>query len=270
MLSEGNWKSLITFYENQPWEKLQVLAARAQGVKTVGIQTTNFSRYYLSYALGKGERERMPLPDRIGSSGSSAHQLLLDCGSPAEVIKRCGALRYGDLLRGENRNGSNRLVREGQTQVLVVLSIDPVLSRHLLEGLAEAFPDGGEGDGLSFTIRPHPMYPVPASWVRFPAKMTGSGFTGFRESLSRCDLVLFTASTVGFEAQAEGKPALRYRSPRLFDVDDLYGSHLPVVTDSNLREAVLKPAAAHPDNLSWISDFFAPVDHGQLQEIFRW
>jgi surface carbohydrate biosynthesis protein (TIGR04326 family) len=174
MLVEGNWRNLITFYENQPWEKLQVLAARSQGVKTVGIQTTNFSRYHLSYALGKGEEERMPLPDRIGSSGSSAHQLLLDCGSPPAAIKQCGALRYGDLLQRAARNGPNGSARTGRTPVLVVLSIDPVLSRHLLEALGDAFPDGGGKEGLRFIIRPHPMYPVPGSWVRFPAELVPS------------------------------------------------------------------------------------------------
>ena len=276
MLSQGNWKCLVTFYENQPWEKLQVLAARTSGVKTIGLQMTTFSRYHLSYGLGKGEEERMPLPDRIGSSGSAAHQLLLDCGAPAAALKRCGALRYSDLLQRAGENGSNSSAQTGQIRVLVVLSIDPVLSRHLLEALAKAFPDGGESAGLRFTIRPHPMYPVPQSWIRFPAELVRSSFTDFRKSLAACDAVLFTASTVGFEAAAEGKLALRYRSPRLFDVDDLYGRNLPVATDSNLRAELLRqvkgnlPPVSQEATRRWISDFFAPVDPAGIAGLLRW
>ena len=276
MLSQGNWQSLITFYENQPWEKLQVLAARARGVKTLGLQTTTFSRYHLSYALGKGEQERMPLPDRIGSSGAGAHRLLLECGAPAATLKRFGALRYGDLLQRGGPNGANGSGRVGRAQVLVVLSIDPVLSRHLLEALGDSFPDGGAGEGLEFTIRPHPMCPIPQHWVRFPSAQVPSGFGDFRECLTGSSAVLFTASTVGFEAMAEGKPALRYRSPRLFDVDELYGPHLPIVSDSNLREDLLRQVRGEispeprEETRRWISDFFAPVDRAGMEELLRW
>lgn len=276
MLSSGNWKSLVTFYENQPWEKLQVLAARASGVKTIGFQMTTFSRYHLSYALGKGEEERMPLPDRIGSSGVSAHRLLLECGAPASSLKQCGALRYSNLLDRSQQSPPIPNAETGPVQILVVLSIDPVLSRHLLEALSNSFPDGGVREGLRFKIRPHPMCPIPSRWVRFPAALTPSDFSDFRESMNGSALILFTASMVGFEAAAEGKPVLRYRSPRLFDVDDLYGPNLPVATDSNLREELLRQvrsgfsSAPPEEERRWISDFFAPVNRAGMEELLRW
>ncbi len=274
MLSQGSWRYLIAFYENQPWEKLQVLSARAHGVKTVGIQTTHFSRYHLSYALGRGEEGRIPLPDWIGTSGPAAHQLLLDCGIPAPILRRCGALRYGHLVERLRHNLAQPSSGARRSNVLVVLSIDPVLSRHLLEALHHAFPDGGRADGLHFTIRPHPMHPIPRHWVRFPCTLIPSTFGNFQQDLESCGLMLFTASTVGFEALAEGKPALRYRSPRLFDLDDLYGSFLPVVTDSNLREMLLtqvqgkKSPFSREETLKFISDHFAPVDWEALAQLF--
>jgi len=274
MLSQGSWHSLVTFYENQPWEKLQVMAARAGSVRTVGIQTTNFSRYHLSYALGAGEETRVPLPDRIGSSGAAAHRLLLDCGIPSSLLNPCGALRYAHLSeqRSQNADGSDGAEL---SRVLVVLSIDPVLSRHLLEALQRAFPDGGAGDNLQFIIRPHPMYPIPKEWVRFPAILTPSAFTDFQKALSSCRIVVFTSSMVGFETLARGKTALRYRSPRLFDIDGMYGSFLPVVSDSTLAAELLRrvrtgsPPLDREESEKFLSEHFAPVNPDALAELFQ-
>jgi len=275
MLSQGNWRSLVTFYENQPWEKLQVLAGRSKGVRTVGIQTNLLSRFYLSYGLGRAEQDHPPLPDRIGCSGPAMHQLLMECGvSPASLIL-CGALRYPDLLERFSRNEPHQVSAEGRCRVLVVLPIDPVLARQLLEALRRAFPDGGEEAGLHFVIRAHPVYPIPKRWVEFPATWSETTFTNLQAQMSSCLIVLFTASTVGFEALAAGKRVIRYRSPRLFDLDEPYGMHLPVVSDANLRAELLahrdpRHAARSPKEMEQlIRSVFQAVDPDRLLDLFR-
>lgn len=275
MLSKGSWRHLITFYENQPWEKLQVLAARAKGVKTVGIQINTFSRFYLSYGLGLGEETRLPLPDTIGSSGEVPHRLLMEYGIPSSSIQLCGALRYPDLVERLSKPDPKAPSKTERSRILVVLPIDPVLTRHLLEALVQAFPDGGAEAGLHFVIRPHPIYPIPRSWVCLPATLAAATLTNLQENFSSCGLVLFTASTVGFEALAEGKAVLRYRSPRLFDLDEVYGTWIPVVSDSNLRAQLLacvqeeSLAYTREDAVRLISASFRPVDRKGLLALFR-
>lgn len=275
MLSKGSWRTLISFYENQPWEKLQVLAARAYSVKTVGIQVSLFSRFYLAHALGRGERERLPLPDLLGSSGEAARKIWVESGFPPASLKLCGALRYPDLAqRLLNRKRSLPKMEE-RSRVLVVLPIDPDLIRHLLGALAHAFPDGGAEEKIRFVIRPHPVYPIPRSWIPFPADLARSTPTNLKETLASCGVVLFAGSTVGLEALAEGKLVLRYRSPRLFDLDDSYGNLLPVVSDSDLRAQLLAhvrgeaPPCNQEEAARLVSDYFPPVDREQLLALFH-
>lgn len=275
MLSKGSWRTLISFYENQPWEKLQVLAARASGVRTVGIQVSLFSRFYLPHALGRGEQERLPLPDLLGSSGEAARRLWEESGFPASSLRLCGALRYPDLAeRTRSRNPAPPKAEE-RSRVLVVLPIDPELTRHLLDALARAFPDGGAADGLRLRIRAHPVEPMPRDWVQFPATIAETTSTNLQEDLSACGVVLFAGSTVGLEALAEGKVVLRYRSPRLFDLDDSYGVLLPVVSDRDLRTQLLAHVrgeargCAPEDAMRLIRDYFQPVDSGELLALFH-
>jgi surface carbohydrate biosynthesis protein (TIGR04326 family) len=275
MLSKGSWKYLISFYENQPWEKLQVLAARAAGIKTVGIQGSLFSRFYLAHALGKGEEERLPLPDLLGSSGEAARKIWVESGFPPASLKLCGALRYPDLAQRLLNRESSPPQNGERSRILVVLPIDPDLIRHLLGALGSAFPDGGAKEKIRFLIRRHPVYPVPRSWIPFPAELARTTSTNLRQDLASCGVVLFAGSTVGLEALAEGKVVLRYRSPRLFDLDDSYGNLLPVVSDSDLREQLLAhvrgelPPCNQEEAARLVSDYFSPVDREQLMTLFH-
>ena len=274
VLSEGDWRMLVTFYENQPREKLQVLAARSAGVRTVGIQANLLSRYYFSFGLGKTQGH-LPIPDRIGSSGQAMHQFLLEFGVPASSLVLCGAVRYADLLERFAKAQSRPVIeRKGPRKVLVVLPIDPLLSRHLLEALNRAFPQGGEEAGLHFVIRAHPVHSIPKSWVRFPAGWSETTFTNLQEELRSCDAVLFTASTVGLEALAAGKTVVRYQPPRLLDLDEPYDPQVPVVRDDHFRAELLAHLKAGRSGYSpveteqLIRSVFQPVDRDRLLELF--
>lgn len=274
MLAIGSWRCLVASYENQPWEKLQVLAARTHGLRSVAVQVNPFSRFWLCYGVGEGERGRMPLPDVIGNSGEAAHRLLAECGTPASSLRLCGTLRYpgfAERLATAHPPAPEYLRR----RVLVALPIDAVLTRHLLEALNRAFPNGGREEGLRFRIRPHPMCPVRKGWIRFPADVSSGSFTNLQQDLDSCGTVLFAASTVGFEALAQGKTVLRYRSPRLYDLDENCGPHLPVVSDPDLRAGLLAcvreglTADERESALAEISDFFEPVDPEAMRSLFQ-
>jgi len=242
MLSSGPYRLIVTFYENQPWEKMAALAAKeTQGVRLLAIQNAIFSRYHLAFFLGKGEAERMPLPDAICTSGPQARDLLIEGGHRPERLGLCGSIRYPHLAHGAGKEPA-ALPPAPASEILVTLPIDRTFAQDLLAALGRAFPDGGQAEGIRFHIRPHPICPFKQEEIGFPAQTLSSGFGNFQDALKRCGLVLFAGSTAGFEAMALGRRAIRYRAELMLDVDESYGDSCPVATEQTLRSTVLKQA----------------------------
>ncbi len=282
LLSRGSWGPVIFSYENQPWEKLTVLAARRHGASTCGIQTAILSPDYLPYALGKEEETRIPLPDSVLTSGPYARRVLAEGGMPSERLQICGAIRYQALVKAATNLKSVPGTISGtvpgtalRSRVLVVLPIHPPVCEDLLEAIRRAFPDGGKADGLELTVRPHPLYAAGAARLRFPARVLPSSFRDIGEALADCGLVLFAGSTVGFEAMAQGVPALRYRPETTLDVDlDVYGDAVPLCGERDLREALLGLIRRGPP-LGWeertrerVLQLFAPFNARGVREAF--
>ncbi|MBI1952757.1 MAG: hypothetical protein HYS41_01370 [Candidatus Omnitrophica bacterium] len=273
LLEKGNWRWVVYSYENQPWEKLLVLAAQAHGVRTAAYQAIILSEFYLPYFLGKGEAQRMPLPDIIFTSGPYGHRLLQAGGIPPGKLRLTGSIRYRELSSDEALGacqGNGRQPRGGN--ILVALPIDPPMAAHLLEALRLNFPGGGQEEGLRFWIRHHPLHPIRASEIRFPARLLPADFTDLKRDLKEADLVLFTASSVGFQALAMGKRVVNYRSGQLLDVGGVYPHSVPMATDTNLRQVVLEEVGnlSSPKSDSsrpWVTQVFSPYDPQRVQSV---
>ena len=145
----------------------------------------------------------------------------------------------------------------------------------LLEAVRRAFPDGGKGDGIEFYLRPHPLYAAGASRAGFPVTVLPSSFRDVGEALGQCGLVLFTGSTVGFEAIAAGRPALRYRPETTLDVDkEVYGEALPSCGERDLKEKLLglarqgPPAGWETKARGQVLQLFAPFNITAVKEPF--
>lgn len=261
---------VVTFFENQPWEKLAAVAARRNGTRLVGIQTSLFSRYMLSYPLGSGEADRMPLPDVICTSGPAAQKLLIEGSHSPERLRMCGSVRYRHLHRD---NGSQKLPPASRREILVILSIDRTLSLHLLSATRRAFPDGGRFMGLGFNVRPHPLCPIQQADVGFPARINDNPRSPLEEDLRRCGMVLFVNSTAGLEALAHGRPALRFRSEWLLDVDEWCGPDVLVCTEETLRDSLMALVQNSRAGLesavleSIVSQYLAPLHEDLLKKI---
>lgn len=275
MLAHGSLRWVVTFYENQPWEKLLALTARRYGVRVVSIQNAVVSLMYLSYFLGKGEDGRMPLPDRIVTSGPYPQKVLLEGGTPDDRLVPCGSIRYNNLTNGTGFKWTDEGSRRFRSQVLVVLPIDRTMAQHLLAAIRCAFPDGGREEGIGFSIRPHPMCPIRPEEVGFPARVLSSSFTDLKDSLRLSDLVLFIGSTVGLESLHAGKVVLRYRSELLLDVDEMYDPEVPVLSDDTLREEILRWVKNRERFLpvgsadAIVSKLFTPFNRDRFKEIFE-
>jgi len=225
----GDWKALVFPWENQPQERMLLLAAQEAGVRTMGYQHTTVPSFQLPFFLGKGESAYAPLPDLILTSGEQPLEALAEGGIPRQRLRVGGTRRYRHFLE----NDTSALKKTGK-DVLLMLPIDRFQSRPLLAALRRAFPGGGEG--FDFLLRAHPSDPIDPASVGFPVA-DGGGPMG--EALARCGAAVFTGSTAGLDALLAGHPVLRYRPDSLLDFDpcDMFGEDIfPTASDADLGE----------------------------------
>ena len=275
MISVGGWKWVVYPYENQPWEKMISLCAKERGVRTVGVQHSTLSIYYMSYFLGAGESSDMPLPDQILTSGPYPHRLLAEGGNPTERLKMCGSIRYNHLTKQIDKQPVAPFEPTPISEILVALPIDIHMARHLLAAIRSAFPNGGREEGLRFHIKAHPTCPISEDDVGFPSVEAP---TNIGEVFKICGLVVFIGSTVGPEAVALGKKVLRYRPELLLDVDpsEFLGDSIPTCNDTNMHETIEQLTnEAYDGHLANeysqvdTSEVFAPLNRKLLEEVFR-
>lgn len=260
--ASASWSWAVYPFENHPWEKMLVAAAREHGVRTVAVQHSTLSVNYLAYFLGRGEAEVMPVADAILASGEYARRVMDGGGYPAGRVVLAGSLRYQHLASVATIGPAS--------DVLVALPIDRPMAEHLIAALGEAFPDGGRANGVRFHVRAHPSTPVDLHALGLEAgRSTGDLGEAFRQ----CGSAIFVGTTLGPEAAACGLRALRFRPELLVDVDvaEAVGDALPSCSEGNLRAAVLDLVAAPPpaiDRAALLTMLFAPVDVGALKSVF--
>ncbi len=273
MLQEGACEWIVYPYENQPWEKLTAFRAKQAGVRTAGIQHNALSRFYMSYFLGDGDSDRMPLPDVVFSSGPYPHRVLSEGGMPQDRLVMTGSLRYDHVARelAKTENGTP-LGDAPREDVLVVLPIDMAMSAHLLDAIRRGVVrERGAGD-LRFHIKPHPTRRLDIDAIGFPAVMAPDDVG---DALGQCGTVLFVGTNVGPEAVGLGRLAVRYRPELLLNVDpaEAYGDAIPSCDDTNVIERLSElvnsrvPAQSHRLN-EITAEIFAPPDRELLKDVF--
>jgi hypothetical protein len=257
--------TLIFPYENQPWEKMLVSAAREVGVRSIGYQHSTVPRFLLSYFFGRNEAASLPLPDVILTTGRQQARLLIEGGTPAARTAVAGSLRYQHVHRAEGLSGVSQRGETATKRVLVVTSHDLSLTSSLLRAIESAFPDHGQASGLSLFYKPHPtlqaVRQTAASWM---TSVTGD----LTPQLSAFDVVVTAATTVGLEAFFLGIPVIKYRADVLIDLDPM--DALPegtfiTASHSDLRQRIEQAALAGRREVSTEvsgvrSDLFPAVD----------
>jgi len=256
LLAAGSWRALVLAWEGQPQERLLALAAREAGVRVVGSQHTTVSPDQLPFFLGRGEAAWAPWPDALLTAGPRPAALLAAGGVPRERLAAGGSRRY----RAPDPSAPRPAAASGE--VLIVLPLDPLRSRHLLAAAARAYPRGGEG--FSFAVKPHPGNLAALGEFPFPVRVDARPL---EQAVSAAEIVLFTSTAAGLEALLLGRPALRYRPDALLDVDPcdvLADDVLPTAGDADLREKLeelrRRPRAPSPETVRRAFDeLFSPL-----------
>lgn len=255
--------SVVYPFENQPWEKLFCLAWRAEAphVRLIGYQHSWVPPLLVQYALGRGQAERVPLPDSIVANSDWNLARLRAGGFPESRLVSGGALRYEHLGQddpacGEAPQGHTAGSPREKT-VLVALPLSAAYAAHLLTDLVEAVEQPliitPHGRPVSFVVKCHPSLPVARLGVNPKAlppwvQLSQEPLAWLLPTAAMCLYVGPTASA--WEALASGIPVLAYQTD-LLDLDADWGAdgvQVPRCSRATLRaalEAMLRDRAGY-------------------------
>lgn len=232
-------------FENQAWEKLLCLAWRqeAPGVRLVGYQHSSVPPLLVTYALGRLQRDTMPLPDFIVANGQANLRRLLDNGFPANRLINGGSLRYEYLHRPAAAD--KRLAHPSTVLVTLPLALEP--ARTLLMDLLETFEDPLflQGRAVQFLIKCHPALDrsqLHASAMALPAWVQWSQ-ERLETLLTTVDVLLYAGSTCSWwEAFLSGVSVIRYLTGglELDGVGPVDGVTLPLCAKDTLRSTLAR------------------------------
>jgi hypothetical protein len=231
--------SLIMYpFENQPWEKLLVLAGKEHRVGTLGYQHATVPKFELAYYNGKSDVS-FPNPDLIATSGNFTLKTLEEGGVPKSRLKNVGSLRI---------NHSAAFSYADPKKVLVLLPLHPKMLAIFLKSLEEAFPTGGADDGIEIYLRPHPVTYQITKNLRTPFPIPKWSLA---EGLEHCGTILFCSTMAGYEAWLQGRNTIRFVPDLMLNLDPcdfLSDEEMRTCTRSSLRQCLLESVAGQKTN----------------------
>lgn len=252
LFKAARFEACVYPWENQPQERMLVLAARRAGVRTIGCQHTTLPEFMLHFFPGRGEAERAPMPDRLLACGAYPLEKLRREGFPPERLLLGGSRRYATAA------GPGRAA--GGSDVLALLPLDPATTRTLLGAMGRLSRDKGN----TIMIKAHPAMNLKKEDLGFEAELADGPLEAV---LARCGPVVFTGTTSGIEAWLAGHPVIRFRAEAQLDVDpcDMLGDDdLPTADEwslpAKLAELRARPKLPGAPALKALEGLFAPVN----------
>ena len=232
-------KTVVWPWENHPWERDLVRAARRRGVRTIGYQHTVIGRHMFNQSPATNPDGLASLPDLILCNGPAYRRQLEAWGVPAARLAIGGALRIAV---------PQRLSRDPEAPVFVALSSDADISAQMMAAVRAA-----ARSGRRFAVKDHPMYPFP-----FAESAAIRRTTRALPAYGPVAAVLYATGTVGLEALLAGLPTLRFRPEGRIAIDILPDGIAAVPVDAASLDAALAAIEAPPaiDRES----ILAPVD----------
>ena len=229
-------------WENHPWERALVRAARHENVQTIGYQHSVVGRHMLNYAGHSNPDGTASLPERILCVGTAPRTHLARWGIPDGRLAIGGAWRFPAGVR----------TRFNPTApVFFALPFGGAIAAEMMGAARDL-----AATGQRVQVKDHPMTPFP--FISTPNLAPTNKPLSEHEVVSA---VVYAATTVGLEARLAGLPTIRFRPAGVIAVDILpEGASVPateresIVADVN-RLIAAGPAAAIPREA-----IFAPVD----------
>ncbi len=273
-LKQFSIKTFLLTFENNPWEKMCILALRefSPQTKILGYQHTVIPQASVNMFNSIDEENLIPKPDCILTVGLEPKRIIEQNTQISSLpIKAACALRYESLWQ------LGLLPRTKTFQILVAL-----------EGIVDVYEMVNyvlqQLDGQSkfkIIIRTHPVLPLQALAHKLVKKLAdlpcveiSQGYS-LIEDIKRTDLTIYWGSTVALESLWLGKPVVHFDQQTLFSYDPLFAcSHLKWTVNRHQKLAeVLEEIYALCDEsfllerqkaLEYLKDYFYPVNPANL------
>jgi len=213
---------MIYVYENQPWERAICWEAKRcfPEAVVVGYQHANVERLLLNFHLAPGEADVAPLPDRVVTIGKYTANLLSQSGYKPGQVRVGGALQMQAMFAGSVPSAHASASKNGAT-VLVAPSNGLEEAAELVDIAGRLFD---ETDSIQVVVKCHPIMPL-----QMISKVAGVGLpphVGLSEEpitdlMLKSDLMVYSGSSVCFQALTLGLPVIHLRTRFDLDLDPL-------------------------------------------------
>lgn len=216
----GRNKDLRLFiypFENQPWEKMVILALSSSRpeVVTVGYQHSVIPPMLMNYFLGKDEYVKIPRPDYIITNGFHYHDVLTASGFGNTIILNGGSLRYSGFNPVNWEKSSGRVNKN----ILFLLMASLPYSLELIYAIRKLKSSNYK---YKVFVKPHPDL-FNKAIINALSKFKDVEIIlskSMRDILPEMDLVVHSGTTAALEAFYYGVPVFKLDS-ELIDLDIL-------------------------------------------------
>ncbi len=227
---QKNKGKIVYPYENQPWEKVMILANNRKRVKLIGVIHTTIHKILLPFHTTNSELTYMPVPDVLITNSRETFSVYHNTYHPIGVdVFNGGSLRFN--------NKSNLKVKSSKDPVIGIM-LSCILSQ-TLEQLSDI--EKNAVDGFQYLIKPHPDLKIEIPFTIENIKVYSGGVSAF---YNKVDAIVYCSSTSGMEAYALGLPVFRIRT-QFLDLETGEDSFVPVII-SSVKEINKAQLAMHP------------------------
>jgi len=222
LLKELKPKKIYWPWENHSWEHLLCMACiiESPSTKKIGFQHTAVPPFLLNHFPGEAECDYAPMPDRIITVGKISKNILGAFGHfPKDMLVEGCAIRHKYLF--ERKVSLRR--RTSVKKLGVALSISAETSDAMIKILCEAF--GKQDKEILFRFHPlcqKELVPSAAILLDKFRNLSVSPNEPMDIFLKNCDVLVYTDSTVGFEAIFSGIPVVYLETDEVHSMDSLF------------------------------------------------
>ncbi len=201
-------KTVLLTYENNPWEKMCIMAIKkySENTKILGYQHAAFPKASANMFTSAAEEKSSPLPDKVFTIGMIPKQIMERYGSyGSDFIEPACGLRFKDInsafMRKRMKTGNILVALEG------TLSETVSMANYVLGQLK---------DNVKYrvTFRPHPSLPSELFQNRLEYDLADSSHfriskgVSLKQDIESADIVIYFGSTVALESLNRGKPVI--------------------------------------------------------------
>lgn len=221
LLRKIHAETFLLSYENNPWEKMCMLALRKNSPRTriIAYQHNVIPQASANMFGSRAEGPIIPMPDLILTTGEIPKRLIERHGylNGTRIGASC-ALRHEYLFRAPmSQHNENRTI---------LLALEGIFDAYKLVNFVLEELQGNTR--YQIVIRTHPVLPVHRFQHKLNVRLGSldnvhlSKGASLRDDIERADIVMYWGSTVGMEALWMGKPVIHYDMGHALSYDPLF------------------------------------------------